>query len=66
MNTESITIQKYPIGNEGNSVCLEQSLNDWFKFTTIDHYNENSVGIYLHKEELKGLAEFILKYLDNN
>jgi hypothetical protein len=59
MNKESIQITKYSFGNQGNSISINHIQNDWYTFVMSDHYDQNSVSFYLHKDELGKLANFI-------
>lgn len=55
----------FSIGTEGNQVEID-SLNDGtYRVICRDHFSENFVDYYVDEKQLKGLADFILKYLEN-
>jgi hypothetical protein len=53
------TKSKCFFGKEGNAVTINHIQNDWYTFVMSDHYDQNSVSFYLHKDELGKLANFI-------
>lgn len=55
----------YPIGNEGNQIEIDLLSNNSYRMICRDHFSENFVDYYTSAEELRGLAEFINRYLDN-
>jgi hypothetical protein len=56
---KSINITKCSFGNEGNTISINHINDDWYIFNMSDHYDQNSVSFYLHKDELGKLANFI-------
>lgn len=55
----------YRIGNQGNQVEIDLLNTNSYRVICRDHFSENFVDYYVSREELKGLADFILKYLEN-
>lgn len=45
---------------------VECILDDWYDITVNNSISWDYVNIKVTKKELKGLADFILKYLENN
>ena len=45
---------------------VEHVLNDWYNVTINNSISWDYMTMKASKEELRGLADFILKYLENN
>lgn len=56
----------YRIGNEGNQVEIDRLNDNSYRVICRDHFSENFVDYYVDEKQLKGLADFILKYLEND
>lgn len=50
---------KCSFGNEGDTISINHIQNNWYTFSMSDHYDQNNVTFYLHKDELGKLANFI-------
>lgn len=55
----------YRIGNQGNQVEIDLLNTNSYRVICRDHFSENFVDYYMDEKQLKGLAEFINRYLDN-
>lgn len=66
MNNQIVQKPSYEIGHEGNTVSINRLKDDWYILNVSDHYDENVVAFYSHKNELKGLADFINNYVEKN
>lgn len=51
---------------EGNQIEIDTLAKDEYRLICRDHFSQNFVDYYVHKSDLKGLADFIYKYLENN
>lgn len=60
-NIQSLT---HPIGSDGNSVTVSHIKDDWYMFVVSDHYDENHVGLFVHKNDLKELSNFLNKVIE--
>lgn len=48
---------------EMNDVSIKD--NEYFSFDIVDIRNKNTIQSYMTKDKLRGLAVFILNYLEN-
>lgn len=57
----------FPIGStEGNQIEIDDIGNDEYRLICRDHFSQNFVDYYVHRNNLKGLADFIYKIIDQN
>lgn len=56
---------EYTIGKDGNSITVSKIKNDWYMLVVSDHYDDNHIGLFLHKEDIAGLAQFLNNFLEN-
>lgn len=65
MKTQTDNI--FPIGTaEGNQIEIDSLGKDEYRLIFRDHFSENFVDYYIHRNNLVGLMEFIKRYLENN
>lgn len=65
MKTETDNI--YTIGtSEGNQIEIDSLGKEEYRLICRDHFSENFVDYYVHRNNLVGLMEFIKRYLENN
>lgn len=46
------------IGHEGNSIAVNHIKDNWYMLVASDHYDDNHVGIFLHRDEIEELSKF--------
>jgi hypothetical protein len=64
MKTETDNI--FPIGTtEGNQIEIDDIGKGEYRLICRDHFSQNFVDYYVHRNNLKGLADFINRYLQS-
>lgn len=53
----------YPLSDNGNSVTVSHVKDDWYMLVASDHYDDNHVGLFMHKNDIEGLAKFLDKFV---
>lgn len=59
-----VKFDTYPIGKEGNSVSVSHVKDDWYTLDISDHYDQNTIEFFVHRDDIKGLADFLQKCLE--
>ena len=57
---------KHFIGKDGNSISISRIKNDWYMLEVSDHYDDNHIGLFMHKDDLRGLSDFINTFLSTD
>jgi len=61
-----IKTYEHSIGKDGNGIAVSHIKNDWYMFVVSDHFDENHVGLFLHKEDIHGIVNFLNNLLEKN
>lgn len=59
----NIKTYEHPIGKEGNGITLSHIKNDWYMFVVSDHYDDNHIGLFVHKDDIREMVSFLNKFL---
>lgn len=62
----NIKTYEHPIGREGNGITVSHIKDDWYMFVVSDHYDDNHIGLFVHKEDIRGISEFLNNLLEKN
>jgi hypothetical protein len=54
-----IQTYEHHIGKDGNSIILSHIKNDWYMLVVSDHYDEDHIGLFVHKSDIQDLANFL-------
>lgn len=61
-----IQTDEHKIGKDGNAITLTHIKNDWYMLTVSDHFDENHVGLFVHKKDIGDLAKFFNQFDETN